>query len=86
MGRPAGKKVNTVSVCFKPEIYAKMNDYCEARGCTRSWFVSKASEMFLNACLEDQADYDAAVAAWKEHEDNGGKMYTSEEVRKELGL
>jgi len=86
MGRPVGKTVNTVSVCFKPEVFARMNAYCADRGCSRSWFVTKAAEMYLNACLEDKADYDAAVAAWKENEESGGKTYTLEEIRGELDL
>lgn len=75
-----------MSVSFMPEMYNKINNYCKERGCTRSWFISKATELYLAACLEDKADYDAAVAAWKENEENGGKTYTIEEIRRELEL
>ncbi|MBQ3799082.1 MAG: hypothetical protein II837_02190 [Treponema sp.] len=75
-----------MSVSFMPEMYNKIDSYCKFRGCTRSWFINKATQLYLTACLEDQADYDAAVAAWKENEESGGKTYSIEEIRRELDL
>ena len=48
--------------------------------------MTKACEKYLMECLEDKADYDCAVKAWKEFEQGDGKTYTSEELRKEFNL
>ena len=76
----------SMSISFMPDMFNKINNYCAERGCSRSWFINKAAELFLNDCLEDKADYETAAAAWAEFEKKGGKTYTSDEVRKELGL
>lgn len=76
----------SVSISFMPDMYQRINDFCSYRGCTRSWFMNKAAELFLNECLEDKADYETAAAAWAEFEKSGKKVFTAEEVRKELGL
>ncbi len=76
----------SISVSFKPDIFNKINSYCAQRGCTRSWFINKAAELYLAECLEDKADYDAAVSAWNEFEESDRKTYTSEEVFAEAGL
>ena len=75
-----------MSVSFQPEMYMKISSYCAERGCSRSWFMNKAAELFLNECLEDRADYEAAVAAWNEYEKSGRKSYSADELRKEFGL
>ena len=74
----------SMSISFNPDIFVKIDSYCETRGCSRSWFINKAASLFLEQCLEDKADYDAAVAAWKEHEESGGRTYTADEVRRKL--
>lgn len=79
-------KAKSMSVSFKPAMFQKINDFCDYRGCSRSWFMNKAAELFLNECLEDKADYEDAVAAWAEFEKSGFKSYTLDEVSKELGL
>ena len=76
----------SVSISFMPDMYQRINDFCSYRGCTRSWFMNKAAELFLNECLEDKADYETAAAAWAEFEKSGKKGYSLEEVSKELGL
>ena len=76
----------SVSVSFMPKMYQRINEFCKYRGCTRSWFMNKAAELFLNECLEDKADYEDAVAAWAEFEKGNKKTYSLEEVSKELGL
>jgi hypothetical protein len=48
--------------------------------------MNKAAESYLAECLEDKADYDDAAAAWDEYEKSGSKLYSAEEVRRELGL
>lgn len=82
----AKRNVKVMSLSFKPEIFNSISDYCSSRGCSRSWFMNKAAELFLNECLEDKADYETAAAAWAEFEKSGKKVFTAEEVRKELGL
>lgn len=47
--------------------------------------MNKAAELYLAECLEDKADYETA-AAWSDFEQNGGKTYTSDELRAEFGL
>lgn len=75
-----------MSLSFQPEMFNKITAYCSERGCTKSWFMNKAAELFLNECLEDKADYEAAVVAWTDFEKSGFKSYTLDEVSKELGL
>lgn len=55
-----------MSLSFQPEMFNRITAYCAERGCSKSWFMNKAAELFLNECLEDKADYEAAVAAWTE--------------------
>lgn len=75
-----------MSLSFQPEMYQRISDFCAYRGCTRSWFMNKAAELFLNECLEDKTDYESAVSAWAEFEKSGFKSYTSDELRKDFGL
>lgn len=79
-------KVKSMSVSFQPDIFTRINSYCAERGCSRSWFINKAAEMFLAECLEDKADYETAVAAWAEYEKSGFKSSSADEVFKEAGL
>ncbi|MDD6961971.1 MAG: hypothetical protein PUI64_03620 [Treponema succinifaciens] len=79
-------KAKSMSVSFKPDMFQKINDFCNYRGCSRSWFMNKAAELFLNECLEDKADYESAAAAWAEFEKSGKKGYSAEEVFAEAGL
>jgi|GEM_PF-778147 len=79
-------KAKSMSVSFKPDMFQKINDFCDYRGCSRSWFMNKAAELFLNECLEDKADYEAAVAAWADYEKSGKKSFSSEDVFAEAGL
>jgi predicted DNA-binding protein len=75
-----------MSLSFQPEMFNRITAYCAERGCSKSWFMNKAAELFLNECLEDKADYETAAAAWAEFEKSGKKGYSLEEVSKELGL
>lgn len=79
-------KAKSMSVSFKPDMFQKINDFCNYRGCSRSWFMNKAAELFLNECLEDKADYESAATAWAEFEKSGKKGYSAEEVFAEAGL
>lgn len=48
--------------------------------------MNKAAEFYLNECLEDKADYEAAVAAWSEFEKSGKKTHSADEVFAKAGL
>lgn len=74
-----------ISISLTEDLIRSVSEYCSQRGCSRSWFFKKAVEQYLTECLENQQDYEEAVEAWKEGEKTGD-YYTSEEVRKELGL
>lgn len=80
------EKAKSMSISFKPDTLQRINDFCNYRGCSRSWFMNRAAELYLNECLEDKADYEAAVAAWAEFEKSGRKTFSSNDVRKKLGL
>jgi len=80
------RKSKVMSLSFQPDMFDRITSYCAERGCSKSWFMNKAAELYLNECLEDKADYETAAAAWDDFEKNGSKTYTSDEVRKELGL
>ena len=75
-----------MSLSIQSEMFNRITDYCSLRGCTRTWFMNKAAELYLNECLEDKADYEAAVAAYAEWEKGDQKTYSLAEVRAELGL
>ena len=64
----------------------KIDNYCEQRGCTRSWLINKAVSMYLSECLEDIADYNAATKAWEEYEKDGKKSFPAADVFAEAGL
>lgn len=79
-------KAVSLSVSFQSETLGKIDAYCAERGCSRSWFMNRAAKLFLNECLEDKADYEAAAAAWSDYEKSGRKSYSSAELREEFGL
>ena len=64
----AKRVAKVVSLSFQPEIFNKINEYCAERGCSRSWFMNKAAELYLAECLEDKADYETAAEAWAQFE------------------
>lgn len=75
-----------MSLSFQPEMFNRITAYCAERGCSKSWFMNKAAEYYLNECLEDKADYEAAVAAWSEFEKSGKKTHSADEVFAKAGL
>lgn len=79
-------KAVPMSVSFKPEMFEKIDRYCSERGCSRSWFVNRAVELFLMECLEDKEDYKTAEKAWNDYVASGEKGIPAEEVYKKLGL
>lgn len=48
------RKSKIMTLSLKPELYSNITEYCEKRGCTKSWFMNKAAEQFLTKCSEDK--------------------------------
>lgn len=82
----AKRIAKVMSLSFQPDMFSRITDYCAERGCSRSWFMNKAAELFLNECLEDKADYETAVAAWADFEKSGKKTLSADEVFSKAGL
>ena len=84
----AKEKIHTrpMSFSIRTDILDDLSAYCAERGCSRSWFMTKALENYLKECKEDKEDYETAAAALAEFEKGDGKTYSLDEVRKELGL
>lgn len=82
----AVKNTKSMSFSAKPQLFKQVDAICAQRGCTRSWFLNKAVENFIEECLEDKADYEAGVAAWEEYEKGDRRTYTVEEIKEEFGL
>lgn len=82
----AGRTTKVMSLSLQPEMFNRISDYCTQRGCSRTWFMLKAAELYLNECLEDKEDYEIAAAAWKEFEASGSKGISLEDLRKKLGV
>lgn len=79
-------KAKPMSISFYPDVFQKITEYCTERGCTRSWFMNKAAEVFLNECLEDKDDYETAASAWADFEKSGKKTHSADEVFSKAGL
>lgn len=75
-----------MSFSIRTDVLDALTKYCNERGCSRSWFLTKALENYLAVCEEDRDDYETAAAAWNEFVKSGKQAISAEEVRKELGL
>jgi hypothetical protein len=82
--RAGSTKVMSLSV--QSDMFNRITEYCSVRGCSRTWFMNKAAEMFLNECLEDKADYETAVAAYERFEKSGEKGISLDDLREKLGV
>ena len=67
-------------------MFNRITSYCAERGCSRSWFMNKAAELYLNECLEDKADYETAAAAWADFEKGGFKSASAASVFEKAGI
>lgn len=74
------------SVSIKPDKFAKVSAICAERGCSKSWFINRALDLFIAECMEDKADYETAASAWKEFEESGEKGISIDELRKKLNV
>lgn len=82
----AKRVAKVISLSLPPDMFARITDYCAERGCSRSWFMNKAAELYLNECLEDKADYEAAVSAWNDFEKDGCKSASAASVFEKAGV
>ncbi len=75
-----------MSFSIRTEVLDALTKYCNERGCSRSWFLTKALENYLTVCEEDKEDYEAAASAWDEFVKSGRKAISAEEVFAKAGL
>ena len=75
-----------VSFSIKSNVLEALTEYCGERDVSRSWFMNRALENYLQECLEDKEDYETAAKAWKKFAQGNGKTYSSDELRTEFGL
>lgn len=75
-----------MSFSINSDVLDKLTSYCEERGCSRSWVMSRALEAYLAQCIEDKTDYEIGACAWKEFEQSDEKTYSAEDVFAEAGL
>jgi len=75
-----------MSFSIRTDVLDALTSYCKERGCSRSWFMTKALEHYLVECLEDKEDYELAATAWNEFLKSGKKGYSAEEVFAKAGL
>lgn len=80
------RNVRSMSFSVKTDVLDALTAYCKERGCSRSWFMSKALETYLKECLEDKADYEAGAAVLVAFHKSGERTWSLDEVRGELGL
>ncbi len=80
------RNVRSMSFSVNSDVLDALTVYCKERGCSRSWFMSKALESYLKECFEDRADYEAAAAALEAFHKSGERTWSLDEVREEFGL
>lgn len=75
-----------MSFSIRTDVLDALTSYCDERGCSRSWFMTKALENYLVECQEDKEDYETAAAAWNEFLKSGKKTVSAEDVFAKAGL
>ena len=86
MFRSSGTGRQCFSYSCPRDLFKRVVDICDARGCTKSWLLTKALENYLAEIEEDARDYEIAAAAWKEFEASGEKGIPLEAARRMLGV
>lgn len=76
----------TATINFSDELYFKLGSVVKQTGMSRSAFVNKALENYLQELQEDSEDYERAEKAWNDFVASGEKGIPLEDVKKELGL
>ena len=79
-------KTKATSVSLANELMDRVNNICETQGCTKSWLLTQALNMYFQQLDEDKKDYEMAMAELKEYRDNEEKAIPADEARKLLGL
>lgn len=82
----AVKNARSMRFSATPQLFEQVETICAQRGCTRNWFLNQAVENYIAECLEDKADYEAAIAAWEEYEKSGFKSTTAASVFEKAGI
>jgi len=72
----------TISIRLEPELEARINNLAQKTHRSKSFYIR---EMILKT-IEDMEDYYLAQEAMEAVRKNKTKLYSNEEVRKELGL
>ncbi len=75
-----------MSFSIRTDVLDALTAYCNERGCSRSWFMTKALENYLIECQEDKEDYETAASAWNEFLKSGKKAVSAEDVFTKAGL
>lgn len=76
----------TATINFSDELYFKLGSVAKQTGMSRSAFVNKALENYLQELQEDSEDYKTAEKDWNDYVASGKKEIPAEEVYKKLGL
>ena len=74
--------MSTLTVRIPDNLNEVLEKFCKADERSKSWFVKKA----LQTYLEDLEDYRAGIKALEEFERSDKKTYSIEEVAKECGI
>ncbi len=72
----------TISIRLEPELEQRINNLAEKTHRSKSFYIR---EMILQT-IEDMEDYYLAEQTMEEIRKGKSKLYSSDEVRKELGL
>lgn len=72
----------TLSVRIPSALESRLDALSEQTNRSKSYYVKKALESFL----EKEEEYLLGVKAYEEYVRSGKKTYSSEEIRKKLGL
>lgn len=70
------------TVRISEDVAQRLDSLAKTTNRSKSFYANKA----LNQLLEDQEDYLLAMAAWEEHEKNGRKTISLEEMCQRLGI
>lgn len=72
----------TTAVRLPEALEKRLEAFAAKTHRSKSYYLRRALEEFL----EDQEDYYLAAAAWEDHQKNGKKGISLEEIEKKMGL
>ena len=81
-------RVDTVNISAQiPAILSeKLEKVAEIEERSKSYYIKKSLEKFLNSKLEDLSDYFEADEAWQEYKQDESKAVSWKEVKKKYKL